>query len=958
MFFKRFRGRKKAPTPSPEDQDGLIRVVRTEQDPAVRREVCRLIQRLPELRDLASSDLDAGVRDTALARYRNLLCGRVENSPGMSERLEEIAVLEDQRILEQVALEGREAQIRRNAIGKVANPDVLAKCSLKDALADNRSAAVELLEDKQALEQVVRNIGRKDKRVYRTARRRLKEIIDREALPERIRTQCEELCEKLQHLGRFGHWVQDRAMLDLLDRQWAEIEPQSDEERKVRYQALRTGFVRAYEAYRNEHAAQIAAEEARENLRNERVALLERMRTLSTLNVLPEVYRQQDDIATQWEALASLPEKEQASLERKFASAREQVVLHLEAMTAARKRNDRLRELLGRADELLVQDMPLNRKQIRKLTDDAGAILDAPGSDKSVAARFAQVRKALDERLRKQLKHAEQRLDQLPPKLDALRVAIENGNLKEAEPLYQGIVAGIELIEVSGLPRASYSKLAAKARALAPRVRDLQKWRKWGTDQRRRELCETMEGLIETGLRLEAMALRLHDLQMEWKGLDKGGAPVNQTLWKRFHAASQGVYEHCRPYLDAQAAERDANRQQRAQLCAKLEAFLDQVDWERMDWKMAVRAEREMRQAWSLIGPVEGRHRKALEKRFRSAMKRLDTHLAEERARNQAQKHALIERVEALTEEPDLGRAMDETKRLQREWHTTVPARQKEENRIWQRFRDACDAVFARRREEQEAYAAELAENLRQREHLCDQVEALATSGDNAHDITDALRELDMHWRDAQALPVPRSAAPALAQRWQETRAQVEQLRRGYLEEQRRKDLDLLAEQAATCEYLERAVEAQEGTAEALAAAEADWQALSKQRNPELQDAIERRFGRAADAARRGGDTLDGWLDSLAAGGKRRAELCLHLEILARVDSPPGLTETRLQFQVMRLTEHMREGEKDPLEATSGLLQEWYLCGPAPAREATALQERFLRARSAIQSAEQDIEAA
>ena len=91
---------------------------------------------------------------------------------------------------------------------------------------------------------------------------------------------------------------------------------------------------------------------------------------------------------------------------------------------------------------------------------------------------------------------------------------------------------------------------------------------------------------------------------------------------------------------------------------------------------------------------------------------------------------------------------------------------------------------------------------------------------------------------------------------------------------------------------------------------------------------------------------------------KRRAELCLHLEILAQVDSPPELTQTRLQFQVTRLTERMREGEKDPLEATSRLLQEWYLCGPAPASEAAALEERFLRARRSIEKSDLDDAAA
>ena len=46
----------------------------------------------------------------------------------------------------------------------------------------------------------------------------------------------------------------------------------------------------------------------------------------------------------------------------------------------------------------------------------------------------------------------------------------------------------------------------------------------------------------------------------------------------------------------------------------------------------------------------------------------------------------------------------------------------------------------------------------------------------------------------------------------------------------------------------------------------------------------------------------------------------------------------------------MREGEKDPLEGTTGLLEEWYLCGPAPVSEAPALEQRFQRARAALEA--------
>ena len=959
LFFKPpisklLLGRKKRRPLSPQDQEGLIRSVRTDPDAGVRCDACRLINRLPELRELASSDLEADMREVAVSRYLTLLCQQQEGGPDLAERLQEIDALDDQRILEQVALGGQEAELRRAAIAKIASQDLVATCALNDPLAANRGAAIDLLDGKDALERVVKNIGRKDKLVYRAARRKLKEIAEREALPERVRTQCEELCEKLERLGRFGQWVQDRAMLDLLDRQWEQIEPQADLAHKACYRRLRDRFLCAYQEYRSEHEAQVAEEENREAIRAERRVLLEDLQALSALIEEVQVARGLERIAARWDALALLPDQEQAALERRYADAREVAAGHLGELAATARGRSQLGELLARGEQILAQAKPLDRKLVRGLLDQAEPLLKAKGIERSAAARFNEVREALDERLRQQKAQAEARLARLPEKLDEFSKAIEKGVLKEAEPLYQSIVSGVELIESSGLPRKDYAEAVTRLRALAPRLRDLQKWRKWGTDQRRLELCISMEELGSEELRLEAMTLRLQELRKEWKGLDKSGSPANQPLWERFQAASECVYQRCRPYLEEQAAEREANREQRERLCRELEAFLDQADWERMDWKKAAQAEREMRQAWASMGAVDGRHRKALEKRFRAASKRLSGCLAQERSHNQAHKRELIARIEALAEEPDLGRAIEETKRLQRQWHTTVAARQKEENRLWQRFRDASDVVFARRREQQEAQANELGENLRRREGMCAEMERLAISNAGADELAAALADLDKRWRDSEALSVPRQSVVVLSRRWRTACALVEDRRRERLEDQHRKTLNLLAEQAALCERLERALETGAEADPALSSIETDWRSLPIHRDPDLQAAIEERFGSARKALQQGGEKLQALRSAFAVAGERRAELCLHLEILARIDSPPEHTAERLRFQVTRLTEHMREGEGDPLEATSRLLQQWYLCGPAPAPEAGVLEQRFQRARRAIEAVERE----
>jgi hypothetical protein len=78
----------------------------------------------------------------------------------------------------------------------------------------------------------------------------------------------------------------------------------------------------------------------------------------------------------------------------------------------------------------------------------------------------------------------------------------------------------------------------------------------------------------------------------------------------------------------------------------------------------------------------------------------------------------------------------------------------------------------------------------------------------------------------------------------------------------------------------------------------------------------------------------------------RREELCLHLEIVAGVDSPAELQSRRLELQVERLNEYMGEREADPLGDGNRLLLDYYLTTPAAGSEGLAV--RFARARRAL----------
>ncbi len=949
-MFKRFLNARKR-TPAAEDQASVVQTARGHEDPAVRRDACRRLRDLPELMAIVTEDSDAGVREIALGHYRNLLCGLEDQPVAVEQRLAAVAGQGDPRVLEYVAVNALDAQVRQAAIARLTNPTVLAACAAHDALAANRAVAAGLLDDRHALEQVARQVARRDKNVYRLVRQKLKVIQEREELPRRARALCDELCEKLERLGRFDTWTQDLALVAHLDRQWVEMEPHADAVSRERYSALRTRFMDAYAAYREANAAQLAAEEARIALREQRRGLLAELAQAATLDEEAAIARACAQIAERWDALDSLPGAEQTALERKYSTLSNQSQERRNDLRAQRKGNERLAKLKAAAEQLLARAKPLEHKEVQRLVEQARPALATPGVSDTLSAEFEQARKELDARFAKQRKHAAQRLQDLPARLAELEAHLAAGELKAAEPLLQSLQAAVDLAQVSGLPRGDHAPLAERLHALAPRIRELQHWRKWGTDQHRLGLQEAMEELATADMSLEAVTLRLHDLQMEWKGLDQGGgAPVNHALWERFHAASERVYERCRPYLEEQARELEANRFQREQVCQDLEDFLDKVDWARMDWKKAARAERETRHAWATLGQVEPRKRRAIEKRFRAALARLDERLEAERARNLQLKESLIAQVEALAAHPDLGQAMEQTKGLQRDWHTSVPGRQREENRLWTRFRAACDAVFARRKEQQEAHQVELAAHLALREAICSEALALAQTDARAEDLAGGLRDLDARWREAEAAEVPRQAAAGLAHRWREARDALARTQQGRLAAIEQGQRDLLASRARLCTRLEHAVLTGAAEPEAVDALAAEWDALGTLRDHARQQAMAQRFGAALAAARGGADLREAFLAAAEPNLRRRHALCLQLEILAQVDSPPELAKERMELQVARLSGRMTAGSDAAPAGAAKLLRDWYLCGPVPLD--AALDARFERVRAALEPAE------
>jgi len=949
MFFKRLFGRA---TESRDaiDPDQLIETALNSPDSAARRDACHALTDLQALRRIARDDAIIGIRELASARYRKLLCGVDPQSPSptLEERLVELAKVEDQAMLAQLAVQATDAELRRIAITRLESQEVLAGCAVNDMLAANRLAAAEHLRDKAALEQVARGVAKRDKRVYRLTRERLKEINDRAERPRFVRAQTEALCEKLERLGRFGNWVQDHALLGHIEQQWADLQAEADAGIRARYLKLRQTFVDAYNDYAEQHAAELAEAQALADAAERRGELTKEMGGLATLTDLAELARRQSEIEQAWEQIEPAADNATARAYREALAA---TGAHRSRLEEAVHRARAEAALLADAKALLERGGELDRKGVNALRQRYERIAPNASTGTPTNDRLSPCAAALQQLQQRLDKHRDQvarKLAALPERLSELDQHFEQGQLKKAEPLYQSITATLAQARACGLPARDLVPAETHLKQIAPQLHELQRWRRWGTDTKRDELCSQIEALADDSEHaLEPMANRLRELRDAWRELDRGSAPANDALWQRFQAAAERVHQRCRPFLDARAKIRAANSEQRRVLCEHLETFLAQADWERMDWKKAARAEREMRQAWSALGPIEGKQQKPLEGRFRKLMRRLDKALDAQRQQNYALKQDLIERMRVLVEEPDLHRAIDAAKDLQQRWQTTVPGRQRDENALWKSFRGASDAVFARRAEQQQARESEMREHQAAREAICDELSAVVSENNIEVDpdrLRADLRALETRWHETEGLALPRQVVQALQRRWNDAIDAADRRLKSLEETARWAAVARLEQRAAFCDDAAKRLVASADNADVDTLRD-QWTALPAIDDRDLAERLDNSFEQIIGAASNA-EARARLAQQMTDNAKRRIDLCLHLEITAGADSPQELRQQRMELQVSRLRGHMGEGDADPLADASTLLREWYLCTPANAVE--GLEARFARAKQAL----------
>ena len=272
-----------------------------------------------------------------------------------------------------------------------------------------------------------------------------------------------------------------------------------------------------------------------------------------------------------------------------------------------------------------------------------------------------------------------------------------------------------------------------------------------------------LKNLIEKQEDVNATFPAFREIQNKWRAIGPVPAQSYRNINETYQLYVEQFYDMVKINRELRDLDFKKNLEVKEEFCALAEKLAESdnvVD--------AFKELQKLHEQWKEYGPVAKEYREQIWDRFKAATavvnKKYQAYyegLKEQQADNLAKKTVLCEKVEEIAAR-EVGSSNDwnafskEIEELQKEWKTIGFASKKDNQKVYERFRAACDDFYGRKREFYTDYKDSMNANLDKKVALCEAAEALKTSTDWKK-TTDQFISLQKQWKEIGAVPRKKS---------------------------------------------------------------------------------------------------------------------------------------------------------------------------------------------------------
>lgn len=288
--------------------------------------------------------------------------------------------------------------------------------------------------------------------------------------------------------------------------------------------------------------------------------------------------------------------------------------------------------------------------------------------------------------------------------------------------------------------------------------------------QKKFEIIEEIKNLVNREESINKTFQDFKVLQQQWHDIGLVPQAAMKDMWENYHHHVENFYDYIKINKELRDLDLKKNMEEKIILCERAEALLLEPSVLK-----AFNVLQKLHDSWREIGPVPRDKREELWERFKDTTTKINKKhqdYFESRKKEQKQnleaKMVLCEKVEEI-----LALGIDNHKQweakskdiieLQKLWRTIGFAPKKNNNEIYERFRNACDTFFDNKREFYTKHKEIQTNNLQLKIDLCVQAESMKDSNDWKK-TTNEYIEIQKKWKEIG--PVPRKQSDAIWKRF------------------------------------------------------------------------------------------------------------------------------------------------------------------------------------------------
>jgi len=268
------------------------------------------------------------------------------------------------------------------------------------------------------------------------------------------------------------------------------------------------------------------------------------------------------------------------------------------------------------------------------------------------------------------------------------------------------------------------------------------------------QIIEELKALVENQEDLNKTFPAFRALQARWR--ESGPVPAKNVkdVYDTYQHNVEKFYDYVKINNELRDLDFKKNLEIKEKLCQMAEALISEENVVNAFARL-----QKLHEEWKELGPVDKEHRESIWERFKAATaqinKKHQAHfegMKEQQKDNLARKTVLCEKAEAVAETEckesnDWNTASKALEDLQKEWKTIGFASKKDNQKIYDRFRAACDKFYEKKRLYYSEFKDQMTRNYEAKVSLCEQAEALMKDTDWKK-TTDMLIELQRKWKE------------------------------------------------------------------------------------------------------------------------------------------------------------------------------------------------------------------